>query len=173
MLHNVLIHISDIKYNFCYTTIMAKKTKRNPKGAGAPKGNKNAEKYDFKKATKLFKQAIELARQTEDYYVGAQKDVRSGYSFEFLGEIAREQNLYRDFYTDLVDRYPKLKPLYNKLKARLEANCYTNGKKGIIHAGMAIMNLKSNYEWTDRVQNDHTTNGQNINKVNVTFSNAS
>ena len=44
------------------------------------------------------------------------------------------------------------------LKTQLEANCFTDTKKGIINTAAGIINLKSNYGWTDRV--DNTTKGE-------------
>lgn len=117
--------------------------------AGAPKENKNAEKWTEAEATELFSKAIELSRSDE---------------FDFVGEVARELNTYRDIFVYLSDKFPRLKTEYNKVLSNLEANCFSHSKKGKIKEATAIVNLKSNYGWTDRQQNE------NVNK-NIDLSN--
>ena len=48
------------------------------------------------------------------------------------------------------------------IKEDIETNCYSNTKKGIINTAVGIVNLKSNYNWTDRLQNDVTTGGEKL-----------
>lgn len=109
-------------------------------------GNLNAEKYDEDEAIKIFSEAIKIAKENK---------------LDFIGEVANEQGIYLDIYDDLIQRFPHLKILHKKLKRTCEANCFTNAKKGKIHAGVAIMNLKSNHQWTDRMENktDITSGG--------------
>lgn len=113
-------------------------------------GNLNAEKYDEDEAIKIFGLAIQIAKESK---------------LDFIGEVANEQGIYLDIYDDLIQRFPHLKILHKKLKRTCEANCFTNAKKGKIHAGVAIMNLKSNHQWTDRVENktDITSGGMVVN----------
>ena len=120
----------------------------------APKENKNAEKWTEKEANDLFSSAIELS--TDDDY-------------DFIGEIARDLNTYRDIFTYLSDKFPKLKDQYNKVLSNLEANCFSHSKKGTINTAVGIVNLKSNYGWTDRQQTDHTSGGEKINLTPIQF----
>ena len=97
--------------------------------------NKNAEKWTLEEATKLFTDAYELSK-TNDY--------------DFIGEIARELNTYREIFVYLNDKFSDLNGLHKKILSNLEANCFSHGKAGKINTAMAIVNLKSNYKWTDR-----------------------
>ena len=45
------------------------------------------------------------------------------------------------------------------LNTNLEAKCFKHAKKGIIKEATAIVNLKSNYKWTDRNHNDNNNSG--------------
>lgn len=128
-------------------------------GAGAPYGNKNAEKWSFRKAVKLFNEAIELSEEKEIYYlkVGEKAIEVEGYKFDFIGEIAGELGTFHNLITThLPDRFPVLQRLKNQLINNLERNCYYNTKKGNIREAIGIVNLKSNHKWTDRTQTDHS-----------------
>lgn len=117
--------------------------------AGAPRGNKNAEKWDLEKARQLFIDSLELCKQKEQYIV--QGKLVEGYAYDFIGELACELDTFKEIYTHLADRFPEeLSELYNKLKTRTERNCYSNTKKGIIKEGTGIVNLKANHNWSDR-----------------------
>lgn len=108
--------------------------------AGAPYGNRNAEKWTFRKAVALFHDAIELSNQKND----------DGYKFDFIGEIARELGTFKEIFNHLTTRFNNLERLKNQLHTNIEQNCYYNGKKGNIKEASALMNLKSNWKWTDR-----------------------
>lgn len=101
----------------------------------APIGNKNAEQWTEEQAIKLFEDALELSKEND---------------YDFIGEIARELKTYRDVFTYLKDRFESCNLLYLNLLGNLEANCFSHSKKGLIKEATAIMNLKSNYQWTDR-----------------------
>ena len=105
------------------------------------KDNTNAEKWTIETATEFFNECIELSRNKE---------------YDFIGEIARDMGTYKDVYKHILGRFPELKGLSNILHTNCEANCYANGKKQKIAPSMAIMNLKSNHGWTDRVDNTNT-----------------
>jgi hypothetical protein len=111
----------------------------------APQGNNNAEQWTEEEGRKIFESALDLSDSEE---------------YDFIGEIARELKTYRDVFKYLADKYDTLKPLHNRLLSNLEANCFSHSKKGLIKEATAIMNLKSNYRWTDR--NDHTSQGEKI-----------
>ena len=125
--------------------------------AGAPYGNKNAEKWSFRKATNLFKDAIELSNETESYFLkqGEKAIEVKGYKYDFIGEIARELGTFHQIFTHLTNRFPTLQRLKNELDNNIQSNCYCNGKKGSIKEASALMNLKANWFWKDRVENDH------------------
>jgi len=106
----------------------------------APKGNTNAEKWTLEEATSFMNEAVELSKSKR---------------YDFIGEVAQAQDSYKEVYNYLVDKYPSLKRLLNKLKSNCESNCFYNGKNGDIVPSLAIMNLKSNHGWTDRVTTDN------------------
>ena len=77
----------------------------------------------------------------------------------------RRTLIYRDVFTYLKKKYKELKPLNKRLLSNIEANCFSHGKNGDINTAMAIVNLKSNHGWTDRV--DNTTKGKKSTTTNV------
>jgi hypothetical protein len=117
-------------------------------------GNNNAEKWDFESAKKFMDKAVELSKDR---------------MYDFIGEVARDLGQYHQVFKYLGSKYPELK-LQNKIiLANCESNCFFNGKKNNIVPSMAIMNLKSNHGWTDRI--DNTTKGESTtnDKVTITF----
>lgn len=104
----------------------------------APENNTNAEKWNIEEATELMNNALELS-----------KDLK----FDFIGEIAKELGQYKEIFSYLSDKFPLLKDTHKKIISNCEANCFYNGKKQNIVPSLAIMNLKSNHGWTDRVDN--------------------
>ena len=141
------------------------KSDKNKKISEALKGNKNAEVWSLEKSTELFNKAIDLTNQKETFFVNG-KNV-TGYSFDFIGEIAREFNTFKEIFTHLLGRFDDLKELHKVLITNIESNCYYNTKKGIIKEATGIVNLKSNYKWTDRQQNDVTTNGKDVSNAPI------
>jgi len=107
--------------------------------------NKNAEKWTLEAANEFMKQSLELAKERKH---------------DFIGEVARDMNQYRELYVYLTDKYPQLKHIYKKILQECETNCFSHGKKGDINTAMAIVNLKSNHGWTDRI--DTTTKGETV-----------
>ena len=127
---------------------------------GAPYGNKNAEKWTLRKSVQLFKDAIALTKETAQYTIGQLKI--EGYKYDFIGEIARDLGTFHKVFDHLAVRFPSLERLKSELHNNIEANCYANTKKGIIKEATGIVNLKSNWKWTDRQQTDITTQGEKI-----------
>ena len=109
---------------------------------GAKEGNKNAEVWTLENARELFDSALELSK-ADDY--------------DFIGEIARDLNTYRDIFIYLVEKFPELDDVHKTILSNLEANCFSHIKKGKIKEASGIVNLKSNYKWTDR--QEHTIPG--------------
>jgi hypothetical protein len=109
--------------------------------------NKNAEHWTIEEATKLFNEALALSTQ-DDY--------------DFIGEVAKDMGTYREIFVYLSDKFQDIQPLYKKILSNLEANCFSHTKKGLIKEATGIVNLKSNYKWTDRTQSDLTTNGKDL-----------
>lgn len=115
----------------------------------APIENKNAEKWTEEESISLFNSAIETAKKKK---------------LDFIGEVAQELDIYRDVFTYLKDKFSDCKPLYKRLEQECEANCFSHGKKGDIVPSLAIVNLKSNHGWTDRVD---STSGDKPLKNNI------
>jgi len=115
---------------------------------GAPKNNKNAEKWTIEEATKFFDEALILSK-TETY--------------DFLGEIAYDLDQDKGLFDYLSDKFPDLKTVKNRIKGNCEVNCFRNMKKEKINVATGMINLKSNHGWTDRVSNDITSLGEKIN----------
>ena len=91
--------------------------------------------WTFEEAEKFLLKAVELSDSE---------------SFDFIGEVAKKMKSYIEVFDYLIDKFPTLKPLKTQIKRNCEVNCFSNGKKGNIVPSMAIMNLKSNHNWTDR-----------------------
>ena len=129
--------------------------------SGAPIKNKNAEIWTLEEAEKIFNKALELSKRKTEYIVQQKKVI--GYEYHYIGEIATSDEIdsYTDIFKYLKNAQPSTINLYNKLKSKLEANCFSDSKKGIIKEATAIMNLKSNYKWTDRL--DATSDNKPIN----------
>lgn len=136
----------------------------------APQNNNNAEVWKLEDSIKVFNDAIAIAKDLDDYVIGSGQNQTTiqGYKFHYLGEIASELDLYVDLYLYLSNKFPECKTLYNKIKTKLESNCFSDSKKGIIKEATAIMNLKSNYGWTDRQQIDQTTTNTTSIKLDKT-----
>ena len=118
------------------------------KKVGAPEQNKNAEKWSIESATELFNKCLETAKD------------KTSESNDFIGEVAQEHDTTLGVLDYLTTKYPELMSIYTQIKQSCESNCFRNGKNNKIHAGMAIMNLKSNHGWTDRSEVKQTV--QNI-----------
>ena len=115
-------------------------------GAGAPKGNKNAEKWTLEKGVELLQECVEISEDQE-------LDCN-----DFIGEVAQAAGTTRQPLDYLGEKFEECKELLNRVKSNCEANCFRNAKKGSINSALGIINLKSNHGWTDRV--DQTTKGE-------------
>ena len=114
------------------------------------KDNKNAETWTFEDAEKLFNNCLVTAKdKTLDCN-------------DFIGEVAQENDTTLWQLDYLKEKYPILENVYRQIKSNCESNCFANGKKNKIVPSLAIMNLKSNHGWTDRVES--TNNNNNINQ---------
>ena len=101
--------------------------------------NKNAEKWTVEETESVFDKAILLSMDDE---------------YDFIGEIARDLQISRHTFTYLSGKYPELQQKYDLILSNLEANCFKHTKKETINVATGIVNLKSNYKWTDRQQVD-------------------
>lgn len=106
--------------------------------AGAPKNNKNAEKWTHKEAKEFMEKAVSISE---------------GKEYDFIGEVAKELGTYHKIFDYLSNKFTDLKRLKDLIISNCETNCFSNAKKGDIVASVAIMNLKSNHRWTDRLDN--------------------
>lgn len=100
------------------------------------KNNKNAEKWTFTDAEQFLIEALELSKDG---------------CYDFIGEVAKQMGSYIEVFDYLIDKFPELAYIKKHIKRNCEVNCFSNGKKGDINTAMAIVNLKSNHGWTDRV----------------------
>jgi hypothetical protein len=116
------------------------------------KDNTNAEKWFYEDAESFLNKALE--------YSTMKSEDGSSYVYDFIGEIARDLGQYHHLFGYLTDKFPELKHIHRKILFNCEANCFFNGKKQNIVPSMAIMNLKSNHGWTDRV--DQTSKDEKI-----------
>ena len=119
----------------------------------APKGNTNAEKWTEEEALDFMRRSL-MAMEKEP--------------FDFIGELAQEMGKYRKLYNYLADKFPECKVILNKIEQECEANCFRHGKKGEIVPSLAIMNLKSNHGWTDRVASQNDNTNVNLNSEELT-----
>lgn len=135
--------------------------------AGAPKENNNAEKWTLEKAQKIYEDALKLAKEGKkvETDTGSGKPDIEIIEFDFIGEVARELGLYRELFDYLKAKFPDLNDKHKQLITTLEANCFSHAKKGDIVPSLAIINLKSNHGWTDRV--DNTSGGEPIKSVTL------
>ena len=129
---------------------------------GAPYGNRNAEKWNIKKAVMLFNDAIDLTnkKESQQVKVGDKVTEFEGYSYDFIGELAGELGTFKEIFSHLVKRFNVLSRKHKQLITNIERNCYYNGKKGAIKEASAIMNLKSNHKWTDRIEQNQNINDE-------------
>lgn len=110
--------------------------------------NNNAEKWTLENATEFMLEAYEKSKEKK-------LDV---YTYDFIGELARDMNQYKEIFTYLSNKFSEVKSIHNKIISNCESNCFYNGKKSNIVPSLAIMNLKSNHGWTDRVENNTNHN---------------
>lgn len=142
---------------------------KNEKISESMLGNNNAEVWTLEEAEKLFDKALEIVSAEEIYIVAGGIKV-NGFKYDFIGELIRDlRNEFQDkkVYRDLLNNYlptkfPELKSKYNQILNEIETNCFHNAKKGNINTAVGIVNLKSNHKWTDRTQNDVTSDGEKI-----------
>ena len=133
----------------------------------APKENKNAEKWTEDESLNLMHTALLMSCQKDTTLDKEGKEIDAdSYSFDFIGEICRELKTYKEQLTYLSNKFDSCKPIHRQILSNLEANCFYNSKKGNIKEATAIVNLKSNHNWTDRQQNE--TINKNIEIANLT-----
>jgi len=125
--------------------------------AGAPKENSNAEKWNIEDATELFNKCLITAKdKTLDCN-------------DFIGEVAQENDTTLWQLDYLKEKYPVLENIYRQIKSNCESNCFANGKKNKIVPSLAIMNLKSNHGWTDRLESINTNENFNTQRPAIKF----
>lgn len=116
------------------------------------KGNQYVQHWTLEEASKFFEEAYKLSLDRD---------------YDFIGEIARDLKQYIDLFDYLTGKFPQLIEIKERIKNNCAANCFSNGKRGDIVPSMAIMNLKSNHGWTDRV--DNTTKGEKVEYTPLSF----
>lgn len=121
---------------------------------GAKFNNNNAEVWDLDTAIKFMQDSLVLAKEKKH---------------DFIGEVARDMDIYREVYSYLARKYKECDKIYKRINQECESNCFSHGKKGDINTAMAIVNLKSNHNWTDRVDNTSKGNEIKSEKVSINF----
>jgi hypothetical protein len=117
-------------------------------------GNQYSEDWTLDKCKEFMDEAVAISL-TDD--------------MDFIGEVAKKHGTYRDVYDYITSKFPELKKLKSQIKNNCETNCFSNGKNGDIVPSLAIMNLKSNHGWTDRVDNTSKGNELGSEKVTINF----
>ena len=123
-------------------------------------GNLNAELYSEEQSLDLFGQMIVMSQDN---------------NYTFIKQLTRQFGISYDVMINLTKRFPSLQEAYKLIKDNLETNCYTASNEDKLKIQLAMLNLKSNYGWTDRVsQNtDITTGGEKLQLNNlITFINS-
>lgn len=113
--------------------------------------NKNAEKWTLNNSLELFEKCLKTAKDTS-------LDCN-----DFIGEVAQVNGVTITTLDYIKNKFPELETIYKEIKSNCEANCFRNGKKGNIIPSLAIMNLKSNHGWTDRL--DTTTKNKEVSTI--------
>lgn len=120
-------------------------------------GNLNAELYSIDEASDLFSQMLALSKDTK---------------YTFIKQITTQYGVSYSVVKSLTERFPTLKNVYEIIKENLETNCYVAVNQDKLKIQIALLNLKSNYGWTDRstTTTDITTQGQPLQISNlITF----
>ena len=107
------------------------------------KGNQYSEHWTKEESENFLKEALEISN-------------KNGY--DFIGEVAKKLGSYVDVFDYIISKFPELSHYKRQIKRNCEANCFSSGKNGDIVPSLAIMNLKSNHGWTDRVENNTNHN---------------
>lgn len=128
---------------------MEKKPRKNKPGAGAPKGNKNAEVWS--------KETVE-ALLTDMY-----KIVKRDNTYHFVVAVCDEVEMTHTQILQLIDRFPELKPIYEKIKNRCMRNCYETALSMKGNPSVLIRNLASNHGWSEKIDNDSTIDVKGFN----------
>jgi len=126
------------------------------KKAGAPKDNKNAERWTLEVASEFMEKALVLSKETEVI------DGATFPKYDFIGEVAYDLDEDKGVFDYIIEKFPQFKHYKRKLKNNCEVNCFRNIKRENINTAAGIMNLKSNHGWTDRNQTDITTQGDKV-----------
>jgi hypothetical protein len=106
--------------------------------------------------------------QSESFLIEAlELSKKNGY--DFIGEVAKDLGSYVDVFDYIIKKFPELKHYKTQIKRNCEANCFSSGKKGDIIPSLAIMNLKSNHGWTDRI--DTTTKDKELPTTTINLGN--
>lgn len=105
-------------------------------------GNVNAEKYTLDDSLLLFG---EIIRDTQHI------------SNHTLNKICKSYGVPVSLISKLVTKFPELKDLYELIKSNLENNCIESANEDILKLPIALANLKANYNWSDRLITNNTT----------------
>lgn len=105
------------------------------------KGNTNAEKWTKKEASLFVEKVLEYVEENKDCI--------------FIGEPVTALGYYRTLWNYLATKFDF--DTIKRVESMLEARLVTNGVNNKTNATMTIFTLKNNYNWTDKIQTDHTS----------------
>lgn len=122
-------------------------------------GNINAEKYTLDDSFILFSEIIKETQSISNHT---------------LNKICKSYGVPVSLISKLVTKFPELKDLYDLIKSNLENNCIESANNDILKLPIALANLKANYNWSDRLitnnTSDITSGGQPLQMNNlITF----
>jgi hypothetical protein len=112
--------------------------------AGAPKGNKNNEKYDYQTAKKFFEDSLELLNNDP--------------SILYIGTLAVRMGIYRQLYDYLLDRFIDLDTIKKRIDTILESRVVERTMNNEVNATFSIFMMKNNHGWSDKHEVDNTHN---------------
>lgn len=103
------------------------------------KSNSNAVIWTEETSEKLFQ---DLEFMAENYLI------------DFVGTLLVKNKVSRSTITTIITKFPEFSERWDYIRSIVESNCYENGKSSRV-SQMHQLNLKSNFNWTDRIKTDN------------------
>jgi hypothetical protein len=126
--------------------------------AGAPKNNKNAEKWTLD-------EALTFINNVKDY-------IKQNPSCVYIGEAITEQGQYTQLWSYLKDIFAENSIVFESTReceSILEQRLYNGGVHSELNARLVEFGLVNNHGWEHRRNVDHTTKGEKLNGFKVTI----
>lgn len=119
-----------------------------------------AEKWTEEKALQLGKELIDWLKEKDD----EGEDKGNIFFQEFL---IIEKDLYEELISYLCKKFSSFLKLIEKAEKIQELKLQKYGVGDRLNATMTKFVLINNHGWTDKMQTDHTTQGEKINIINL------